>query len=127
MRELIAFKTTPKPKFHYSQCVKTGPFYEFAGMIGLTREGSLNQDGVAGETRQILTNLVTAAKELDLRLQDLVSVQIFTTKFEEFPAINRVWEEFFTADIPPPARTSVGVSALPVGAAVEMVFRFYKP
>jgi len=37
-----------------------------------------------------------------------------------------VWEEFFTQDIPPPARTSVGVAALPLGATVEMAFRFYR-
>ena len=126
MRELITFKSTPAPRFRYSPCVKTGPFYEFSGMIGLTKDGKLHSDGIAGETRQILSNLVAAASEIGLSLQDLVAANIFTTKFEEFPTINKVWEEFFTEDVPPPARTSIGVAALPLNALVEMSFRFYR-
>ncbi len=126
MRELISFKSTPSPRFRYTPCVKTGPFYEFSGMIGLSPDGKLAQGGVEGETRQILTNMVSAAKEIHLGLDHLASVNIFTTRFEEFPTINKVWEEFFTQDIPPPARTSIGVAALPLGATVEMSFRFYR-
>jgi 2-iminobutanoate/2-iminopropanoate deaminase len=126
MRELISFKSTPAPRFRYTPCVKTGPFYEFSGMIGLGPYGKLAAGGVEGETRQILTNMLSAAKEIHLGLDHLTSVNIFTTRFEEFPTINKVWEEFFTQDIPPPARTSVGVAALPLGATVEMAFRFYR-
>jgi len=126
MRELITFKSTPAPKFRYSPCVKTGPFYEFSGMVGLTKEGKLANGGVEGETRQILFNMVSAASELGLKVTDMVVANIFTTKFEEFPVINKVWEEIFTADVPPPARTSLGVAALPLGSLVEMSFRFYK-
>ena len=126
MRELITFKSTPAPKFRYSPCVKTGPFYEFSGMVGLTKEGKLANGGVEGETRQILFNMVSAASELGLKVTDMVVANIFTTKFEEFPVINKVWEEIFTADIAPPARTSLGVAALPLGSLVEMSFRFYK-
>ena len=126
MREIISFKSTPAPRFRYSQCVKTGPFYEFAGIIGLTAEGGLNSGGVEGETRQILSNLVSAAREIGLTLNDLIAANIFTTKFDQFAVINKVWEEFFTADMAPPARTSIGVSALPLNATVEMSFRFYR-
>lgn len=126
MREIISFKSLPAPRFRYSPCVKTGPFYEFAGMIGLSLDGKLNSGGVDGETRQILSNLVKAAEEIGLSLQNLVSATIYTTKFEEFPAINKVWEEFFSEDVPPPARTSIGVAALPLNATVEMSFRFYR-
>ena len=126
MRELITFKSTPAPKFRYTPCVKTGPFYEFSGMVGLTSEGKLASGGVEGETRQILSNMVAAAGEIGLKLTDMVVANIFTTKFDEFPTINKVWEEVFTADVPPPARTSLGVAALPLGSLVEMSFRFYK-
>lgn len=126
MRELINFKSTPAPRFRYTPCVKTGPFFEFSGMIGLGMDGKLAGGGVEAETRQILKNMVAAAREIDLNLQHLTSVNIFTTRFEEFPTINKVWEEFFTPDVPPPARTSVGVAALPLGATVEMAFRFYR-
>lgn len=127
MRELIHFKSTPAPRFRYTPCVKTGPFYEFSGMIGLSQDGKLAQGGVEAETRQILKNILLAAREINLDLSHLTAVNIFTTRFEEFPTINRVWEEFFTANVPPPARTSVGVAALPLGATVEMAVRFYSP
>jgi len=126
MRKTITFKSTPAPRFRYSPCVKTGPFYEFSGMIGLNLDGKLSQGQVEDETRQILKNMVSAAQELDLGLEHLVSANIFTTRFDQFPLINKVWEEFFTVDVPPPARTSVGVAALPLGATVEMSFRFYR-
>lgn len=126
MREIISFNSTPAPRFRYSQCVKTGAFYEFAGMIGLNIQGSLNSGGVGGETRQILSNLVSAAAEIGLTLNDLVAVNVFTTKFDQFSVINQVWNEFFTPEISPPARTSIGVLALPLNATVEMSFRFYK-
>ncbi len=95
-------------------------------MIGLTSVGGLNADGIEGETRQILQNLSAALSEISLSLHDMVAASIFTTRFDQFPMINKVWEEFFTLDIPPPARTSIGVAALPLGALVEMSFRFYR-
>jgi 2-iminobutanoate/2-iminopropanoate deaminase len=55
----------------------------------------------------------------------MISARIYVVPFEQFGAVNAVWEEFF-ADIPPPARTSVGVSALPLGAQVEIEFTFYR-
>ena len=70
--------------------------------------------------------MVAAAREIGLSLTDMVSANIFTTRFDQFGLSNKVWEEFFTADVVPPARTSIGVAALPLGSAVEMSFRFYK-
>jgi 2-iminobutanoate/2-iminopropanoate deaminase len=54
-----------------------------------------------------------------------VQARIFTTRFEEFPAINAAWEQAFAGSTRPPARTSVGVAALPLGASVEIEFAFY--
>ncbi len=127
MREILAPKCLPAAKFRYSPCVKAGPFYHMAGMIGLSpATGKMEVKGPYGETKQILANLASAAREMGLGLTDLVTVTIYTTTFEEFPAINRAWEEVFGADLPPPARTAVGVAALPLGAAVEIEARFYK-
>jgi 2-iminobutanoate/2-iminopropanoate deaminase len=128
MRELIFPKSLPAPRFRYTPCVKTGPFYQMAGMIALDPKDNskLVAGGAEGETRRILQNLKLAAGDLGLQLTDLVSATIYTTKFQEFPQINKVWEEFFDDRTPPPARTSIGVAALPLNAAVEMEFRFYK-
>ena len=127
MRQIITFKHLPAPKFRYSPCVKTGPFYQMAGMIGLDLEGGkLVEGGPEVETRKILQNLANALPDLDMSLDNLVSATVFTTQFDRFPLINKAWEEVFIPDVVPPARTAVGVAALPLGASVEIEFRLYK-
>lgn len=127
MRSLIALKAFPTPKFRYSPCVKTGPFYEISGMIGLDPStGTLVSGGPEAETARILETLGAGLAEMGMDWTNLASARIFTTRFEEFAAINRAWERVFADDTPPPARTAVGVVALPLNATVEMEFRLYK-
>jgi 2-iminobutanoate/2-iminopropanoate deaminase len=127
MRELLTSKNLPPPKFRYTPMVKAGPFYRMAGMIGLDpTNGALVTGGVKAETRQILSNLRGALPDFGLGLEHLISANIFTTRFDQFAAINEAWEEVFTKDVPPPARTSVGVAALPLGATVEIEFSLYR-
>jgi 2-iminobutanoate/2-iminopropanoate deaminase len=98
-----------------------------AGMVALDPEtGKLVDGGPENETRRILKNAALAARDLGLTLKDLVTATIYTTRFADFPLINKAWEEVFTDALPPPARTSIGVAALPLGATVEVEFRFYK-
>jgi len=107
--------------------VKAGPFYHTSGMIALNVEnGILESGGVYFETKRILQNLVAALPDFGVELSDMLAARIFTTRFEEFPEINSAWEEVFTEGGPLPARTAVGVSALPLGASVEIEFSFYK-
>ncbi len=116
----------PAPRFRYSPLIKAGPVYKTAGMIALDRDsGELEAGGAGAETRKILANLVEALPDFGLALTDLVKVTIYTTLFNQFADINAAWEEVFD-DVRPPARTSVGVSALPVNASVEMEFEFYR-
>jgi 2-iminobutanoate/2-iminopropanoate deaminase len=117
----------PAPRFRYSPMVKAGPFYQMAGMVALdATTGKLASGGPEAETRQILANLKKALPDFGLTLNDLLAATIYTTRFDEFPAINKAWEEVFTEAQPPPARTSIGVAALPLGATVEIEFRLYK-
>jgi 2-iminobutanoate/2-iminopropanoate deaminase len=128
MREVFHSSKLAAPKFKYSPCIKTGPFYHFSGMVALDPgTGSMVTGGVYSESARILENLKIFAGELGLGLGHLATAKIYTTKMGEFPEINRAWEEVFAGDLIPPARTSIGVSALPVNALVEMEFSFYKP
>ena len=127
MREILTSSNLPAPRFRYSPLVKAGPFYQTAGMIALDpATGSLAPGGAGAETRQILANLCRAMPDFGLALEHMIAATIYTTDFARFPDINRAWEEVFTGDVAPPARTAVGVSALPLQASVEMEFRFYK-
>ena len=127
MIESLSSKNLPAPRFRYSPLVKAGPFYKTAGMIGLNKEsGQLEPGGAGAETARILSNLLEALPDFGLSLDDMVSATIFTTQMDRFPEINKAWEAVFSADMRLPARSAVGATALPINAAVEMEFWFYK-
>ena len=128
MRENLHSTKLVAPRFKYTPCVKTGPFYHFSGMVALDpKTGTMATGGVYNESATILANMQTFAAELKLNLSHLASARIYTTKMDEFSDINRAWEEVFAGAVVPPARTSIGVAALPVHALVEMEFMFYRP
>lgn len=127
MREVFHSTKLAAPRFKYSPCIKTGPFYHFSGMVALDPETSkMVTGGVFQEAERILANMKIFATELGLGLSNLATARIYTTHMEEFPEINRAWEQVFSGDVVPPARTSVGVAALPMNALVEMEFSFYR-
>ncbi|WP_028602960.1 RidA family protein [Ottowia thiooxydans] len=116
----------PAPKFHYTPCVQAGAHYSVSGMVGLDpATGQLVAGGTAAQTQRIFDNLLLALPDYGLSLQDMVLARIYTTDFAAFPEINAIWEAIL-AGVPAPARTSLGVQALPLGAAVEIEFSFYK-
>ncbi len=127
MIEALTSENLPQPRFRYTPLIKAGPFYKTAGMVALDAgSGELEPGGAGAETRKILANLCAALADFDLSLDDMISASIYTTCFDEFSAINHSWEEVFDTGQRPPTRTSVGVSALPLGATVEIEFMFYK-
>jgi 2-iminobutanoate/2-iminopropanoate deaminase len=125
-REILKSPKLYAPKFRYSPCVKAGPFYAVSGMIALDPAGGqLVPGGVHAEAKQILHLLQLGLPDWGLGLENLVAARIYTTRMDHFAEINKAWEEVF-ARVEPPARTSIGVAALPLGATVEMEFQLYK-
>lgn len=126
MREQKFSSAIPAPRFRYTPCIKSGPWYTVSGMVALDpATGSLETGSVAAQTDRILSNLVAAMPDYGVGLEHLVSARIYTTRFDQFAEINAVWETYFS-DVEPPARTAVGVLALPLGAQVEIEFAFYR-
>lgn len=124
-RVCIQSDAIPAPRFRYSPCVQIGPLVQVSGMVALdAATGTLAAGGPGAETRVILANLRKAMPDYDVTLDDLLIARIFTTRFDAFAEINAAWEEVFTTDVIPPARTTVGVVALPLGATVEIEFSF---
>ncbi|HGM5580440.1 TPA: RidA family protein [Pseudomonas putida] len=114
----------PAPHFAYSPVVRAGGFIHVSGLVGLDpAHGGLVAGGMAAEVRQILLNLDHLCQDLGIALEQLMLARIYCADFARFGVINQLWEAFFQGRTPP-ARTSVGVSALPLGALVEMEFQF---
>jgi len=126
MIQAMSSSNLPQPRFRYTPLIKAGPFYKTAGMVALDKDSGVLTVGAEAETDKILANLMGALDDFSLSLDDLICATIFTTRFDEFAAINSAWERVFDDKQRPPTRTAVGVSALPLGATVEIEFMFYR-
>ena len=82
--------------------------------------GQLVAGGVARQAEQILRNATAVLEAGGRSLADVLRVGVFLADIADFDAMNAVYVKFL--DVPYPARTTVGVVALPLGARVEMDF-----
>lgn len=80
--------------------------------------GKLIDGGVAAQTAQAISNVEAVLAATGKSLRDVVKVNVYLTDMSDFSDMNRVYAEWFQA--PYPARTTVTVTALPLGAAVEI-------
>lgn len=120
-RPLVS-RTLPAPHFRYSPVMSAGGFVFVSGMVALDpASGRLLEGDAYAQTRRILDNFRGLLDEMGWSLEQLVLARVFFIE-GAFPGINQAWEEAF-AQVTPPARTSVGVSALPLGALVEIEFQ----
>jgi 2-iminobutanoate/2-iminopropanoate deaminase len=103
----------------YSHAVEAGDFVYLSGQTPIdTATGKLVDGDVGGQTQQCFANLFEVLKAADLTPDDVVKVNVFLTEMNDFAAMNAVYEQQFSK--PFPARTTVAVLALPLGARVEI-------
>jgi 2-iminobutanoate/2-iminopropanoate deaminase len=99
--------------------VRVGDFIYTAGQIPLVPEtGKIIDGDIEAQTRQVLQNLSHVLDSAGSSLTHIVKTTIFVTNLADFSTINTVYGEFVTAD--PPARSTVQVAALPLGAQIEI-------
>lgn len=87
--------------------------------------GRLAEGGVDVQTRQCLANLRAVLRAGGLDLDDVVKCNVFLTDMGDFAEMNAAYASFF--DAPHPARTTIGVAALPLGASVEIEMVAVRP
>ena len=79
-------------------------------------------EGVEAQTRRVMDNLILVLEGMGLGLEDVATVRIFLTEFErDFESMNNVYKSYFPEG-KLPSRTCIGVTALAVGALVEIDF-----
>lgn len=109
----------PKALGPYSQAIAAGGWVFCAGQIGLDpATGDLVEGGAPAEARRALENLGAVLAAAGCGLGDVVKTTIFLADIGDFAAVNEVYAGFFPEA--PPARSTVGVAALPRGSAVEI-------
>lgn len=117
--EAISSDALPPPVGPFSPAVRSGDFIFFSGQVGVDpATGKLVEGGVEAEARQLLRNLATLLEAAGKSFGDVVRAGVFLTDIGDFAAVNAIYAEEF--ERPFPARTTVAVAALPLGARIEI-------
>jgi 2-iminobutanoate/2-iminopropanoate deaminase len=99
--------------------VRVGELLFLSGQVALDpATGRLTAGDVTAQTEQVLQNLRTLLGAVGKSLADVARANVYLTDMKDFEQMNAVYARHFEA--PYPARTTVAVSALPLGAAVEI-------
>src|SRR5215471_13521335 len=110
----------PPPTAAYSHAVRAGDLLFVTGQLGVDPgSNTLVPGGAVAQTRRVMENLKTVLASAGTSLDRAVMVRIYLTNFAEYQAMNAEYARHF-APGRLPARTTVGVTALALGAAVEI-------
>ena len=108
----------------YSPAVRAGDWIVMAGQVGIDASGTM-ADGIEGQTRQILANIGVVLGDCGASWADVAKTTIFLTDLGNFSTVNALYSEAIGPNRP--ARSTVGVAALPAGAVVEIECWAYRP
>jgi 2-iminobutanoate/2-iminopropanoate deaminase len=116
--EPISTPGAPPVAGPYSPAVRAGDFVVLAGQIALGPDGGLVEGGIEAETRQVLANVEAVLADCGGGWGDVARATIFLTDLGNFATVNALYEGAIGAHRP--ARTTIGVAALPADALVEI-------
>jgi 2-iminobutanoate/2-iminopropanoate deaminase len=119
MKQTISTDAAPAAVGAYSQATETDDLLFTAGQIPLTPDGDLlDEADIDVQTQQALENVEAILDEAGLAMDDVLKVNVYLDDIRDFDAMNDTYASFFDED--PPARSAVGVDALPKGVGVEV-------
>lgn len=103
----------------YSHGVWSGNHFYLSGQAAVDpATGKLVEGDVSAQTEQCFRNLFTVLAAAGLTPQNVIKVNVYLVDMNDFGAMNAIYAQQF--EKPYPARTTVGVAALPLGARVEI-------
>jgi 2-iminobutanoate/2-iminopropanoate deaminase len=118
-RRAVSTAGAPAAIGPYSQGIVTDGLLFCAGQAALDPEtGALVEGGIEPETERVLANLSAVLDAAGASWGDVVKTTIFLVDMGDFATVNGIYGRLVTD--PPPARSTVGVAALPKGARVEI-------
>ena len=124
--EPVPTPSAPGAAGPYSPAVRAGDWLALAGQVGIDpATGKLADGGVAEQTRQAMANVVAVLGDCGASLGDVAKTTVFLVDMDDFPVMNEVYADAFAGHRP--ARSTVAVAALPLGARVEVEVWAYAP
>lgn len=121
--EMIQGPGLPAPIGPYSPAARHGEWLFVSGQIA-PEAGGLGQDSIKRQTSRALERIQVLLEAAGLSLGDVLKTTVYMTDLDLFAAMNEAYAGYFKP--PYPARSTVGVSALPKGAGVEIEAVAYK-
>ena len=103
----------------YSHAVESGGFLFLSGQTPIDpTSGKLIDGDVEAQTHRAFDNLQGVLEDSGLSMDDVIKCNVYLTDMANFPKMNAAYGTRFRK--PYPARTTVAVAGLPLGAAVEI-------
>lgn len=118
-KTIIETEKAPQAIGPYSQAVRVGDWVFLSGQVPIDPQtGALVPGDIRRQTQQVLANLAAVLQASGATFEDVVKTTIYLTNLADFKAVNEVYAATFVKAAP--ARATVGVAALPLGAKVEI-------
>jgi len=117
-RTTVSTSSAPDAIGTYSQAVNVNGTVYLSGQIALDPETMELVEGTRAQIDRVFNNLRAVAEAAGGDLSRIVKLTVYLTDLADFPVVNEVMAEYFSA--PYPARAAVGVAALPKGTQVEI-------
>ena len=118
-RDPVTAPGAPDAVGPYSHAVSSAGLLFCSGQTPLDpATGKLVEGSIGDQTRRCLENLQLVCAAAGAELSDAVRLGVYVTDMGTFPQVNEAYAAFFGAG--PPARSTIGVASLPLGAAVEI-------
>ena len=118
-KSAIQTDKAPKAIGPYSQAIKSNGFLFTSGQLPLDPEtGLIPKGSIEPRVELCLQNIQAIAEAAGTSMSKAVKITVFLTDMADFKAVNLIYERFFTK--PFPARSAIQVSALPLGADIEI-------
>ncbi len=103
----------------YSHAIESGDLVFLSGQTPIdSPTGRIVEGDFSDQTQQCFKNLFKVLEAAGLTSDHVEKVNVFLTDMNNFSAMNDVYSRQFTS--PYPARTTIGVAALPMGALIEI-------
>ena len=116
--EFLTSERIPAAVGPYSPAVRCGEFIFCSGQLGIDPQSGELAEGLEAQARQALANLAALLEDAGSSLAQVVKTTVYVQNMAEFPVLNEIYAEALGSNRP--ARSTIEVAALPLGAVVEI-------